>query len=325
MSTPFSLFDPNSPQVQAMIARNPNGFFASMINRNTPPANNLGGSNNAGGGVPGGLGVTPNPGFRGGLPPNMAGMQNYESKDQAGFMGSNNMPSFAAGGMMSEQGTAIRPGMPMPPSAGNGRTLPSARFKVEPQEPQLGAAGPVKMSSQQIEQEVNNFMKAQPQEVQKIQQVIVLAMQTGQLTPDELNQAVQLAKVALANPASYPQIRQFAIQNGLGTEQELPEEMDQGLLYALILAGKAMSQAGARADVPTSGNAMAGQGPAPTGPKGGILPEYSQGGETGSKAHVAKLHPREYVIPEKAVLYYGTKKFGDMIKAVEEAENEPNE
>lgn len=359
MSTPFSLFDPNSPQLQAYVARNPTGFFASIFgnqsrpsdpnigsnnggvaigsNGNTPttqvggPNMNPGGSNNADGfsGVPTGAPRA----FASDLPARHQadpGMYRY-SNAMVGQMGFRRNPgenhsvaqntgmtqeptSFAAGGMMTEDGGAMRPGQSMPPSAGTGRTLPSARFNVQPQEPQLGAAGPPKMSSQQIEQEVQNFMKAQPQEVQKIQQVITLAMQTGELTIDELNQAVQLAKVALANPASYPQIRQFAIQNGLGTEQDLPEEMDQGLLYALILAGKAMQQAGSRADVPTSGNAMAGQGPAPTGPKGGILPEYSKGGKTGSKAHIAKLHPREYVIPEEAVLFYGTDKFAKMIE-----------
>jgi len=228
------------------------------------------------------------------------------------------IPSFAAGGMMSERGRAVRPGMP--PSAGTGRTLPSARFKVDAQLPQngnmmssggpaLGAASPAPMNPAQIDQEAQRFVQQHTEEVQKIQEVIALAMQTGELTSDELNMAVQLAKTALARPESYPQVRQFAIQNGLGTEQDLPQELDQGLLYVLIVAGKSMQNG---APTGGKGNVMQGQGPSPT--KNSIVPEYSDGGETGDKAHIAKLHPREYVIPEDAVLFYGTDKFAKMIE-----------
>ncbi len=334
-----SLFDPNDPLASAYMARNPSSILAiaaqaaARISRNTTPNNDVGGSNNAPGGLTPtmasgpsnpmgrtGVGISSNPQgiYRRGSYNNP--MNNMpQISDPVGGNNStfgNSIVSFAEGGMMSEQGTAVRPGMP--PSAGTGRTLPSARFKVDAQPPEgpgmmpsggpaLGAASPAPMTPAQIEQEAQRFVQQHPQEVQKIQEIIALAMQTGELTSDELNMAVQLAKTALARPEAYPQVRQFAIQNGLGTEQDIPQEMDQGLLYVLIVAGKSLAP---------GGNAMQGQGPAPTQQTkpGSVVPEYSEGGPTGDKAHIAKLHAREYVIPEDAVLFYGTDKFAKMIE-----------
>lgn len=356
----MSIFNINNPLFAAYLQRNPNSFLSktagSLIRRdNSGSTSELNGSNNAGGVMPpsttpsiGANGFTPGPYARGvpsvggnefnpgpyargmspfGGPTNTT-MPQYPSTGSNNDMVGGSPVSFAEGGMMTDQGTAIRPnqGM-MPPSAGTGRTLPSARFKVEAQMPQganamppsgqpLGAAAPAPMDSAQIEQEAQRFVQQHPQEVQKIQEVIALAMQTGELTPEELNTAVQLAKTALARPESYPQIRAFAVQNGLATEQDIPQQMDQGLLYALIVAGKAM-QSGAPTN--NQGNAMQGQGPSPT--QHSVVPEYREGGMTGDKPHIAKLHAREYVIPEDTLIYHGKKHFD---KLVEQARTPPN-
>lgn len=346
-----SAFNDSNPLVAAFFSRNPVSILAQAAlaarfkkNANAPNPD-LAGSNNAG--------VNPTtaaqptmPTYRGmgmstarprypisnGIYQNgpmnspMNSMAQMGSNNESPMLGGSPV-SFAAGGMLTEEGTAVRPGMPMPPSAGTGRTLPSARFKVEAQPPQgpqpmgmagvegpqLGATGE-QLTPQEIEHEAEEFVKQHPEEVQKIQEVIALAMQTGELTPEELNTAVQLAKTALASPQSYPQIRQFAIKNGLGTEQDIPQQMDQGLLYVLIVAGKSMAP---------EGNAMQGQGPSPTQqPKpSSVVPEYSDGGMTGNKTHIAKLHPREYVIPEDALIYHGKKHFD---KLVEQARTPPD-
>lgn len=274
--------------MQALTQRNPTSIMAALAR----------GSNNAGGNFQ--PATTPN-GNRptGGNPFQQAGL-NMNAPTQQGFMG-NNMPSFAAGGMMSQGGAPIRPGQPIPRQG----------------EPQLGAAPSEPMAPQQIEQEAQRFMQSQPQQVQQIQAAITAAMQTGELTPDELNQAVQLAKVALANPNSYPQVRSFAIQNGLGTEADIPEQMDQGLLYALLVAGKAMQSAGNNG-MPAQGNAVMGQPPAPTEQKAGLLPSYAEGGMTGDRPHIAQVHADEYVVPREALMYHGKKHFD---KLVEQARN----
>lgn len=351
----MSIFDLTNPLISAYLQRNPNSFISrtagSLFRRDSSglTGSELNGSNNAGGSAPpnatspvGGNGFTPGPYARGSTPvggneftpgPYARGVSPFGGP-AAPLTGANNDTlggspvSFAEGGMMTDQGTAIRPnqGM-MPPSAGTGRTLPSARFKVEAQMPQgmnamppsgqpLGAANSAPIDNVQIEQEAQRFVQQRPQEVQKIQEVIALAMQTGELTPEELNTAVQLAKTALARPESYPQIRAFAIQNGLATEQDIPQQMDQGLLYALIVAGKAM-QSGAPTN--NQGNAMQGQGPSPT--QHSVVPEYKKGGMTGDKSHIAKLHAREYVIPEYALIYHGKKHFD---KLVEQARTPPD-
>lgn len=278
-------FDTTNPMVSSYLERTPNSMFAAAARTPTGQRQSnmvtpeVAGSNNAGG-----------------LSSSMA-----NSAQAAGGVRSfvnRNIVSFAAGGMVTPTGGAVRPGAGMIPS----------------DEPQLGAAGPPPMDNVQIEQEAQRFISAHPEEVSKIQQVIAYAMQTGELTLDELNMAVQLAKTALGNPASYPQIRQFAIKNGLGTEQDIPPQMDQGVLYALIVAGKAM-QSGS----PTQGNTPPTSGPAPQ--QSGMLPEYRDGGMTGDKAHIAKVHPREYIIPEDALIYHGKRHFD---KLVEQARTPPD-
>lgn len=320
-----SIFDTKDPLAAAYLARNPTSILgmaaaaAMRMKNQAQVSNNVAGSNNAGGLAPA---STPNSQSGFGMSRAPTGGFNFGGQSQGIYRSSNadnsmggTMPqisdpvgngsmfggsivSFAEGGMMAPSGAPIRPGDGMMPSGG----------------PALGAASPAPMNSAQIDQEAQRFVQQHPQEVQKIQEVIAVAMQMGELTSEELNMAVQLAKTALARPESYPQIRQFAIQNGLGTEQDIPQQMDQGLLYVLIVAGKSMQNS-----APPSGNAMQGQGPSPT--QNSVVPEYSDGGMTGDKPHIAKLHAREYVIPEDALIYHGKKHFD---KLVEQARTPPD-
>lgn len=285
-------FDTTNPMVSSYLDRTPNSMFAAPITR-TFTGKRINSTYNS-----------YNPELSGS---NNSGLANSITNSAATVVArrdmngttNNNIVSFAAGGMVMPGGGAVRPGAGMVPS----------------DQPQLGAASGPPMDNAQIDQEAQRFVSAHPEEVQKIQQVIAYAMQIGELTLEELNMAVQLAKTALGNPASYPQIRQFAIKNGLGTEQDIPSQMDQGVLYALIVAGKSM-QSGS----PAQGGTPQETGPAPK--QSGIVPEYSEGGMTGDKAHIAKLHPREYVIPEDALIYHGKKHFD---KLVEQARTPPDD
>lgn len=205
--------------------------------------------------------------------------------------------SFAEGGMVTPNGGAIRPGAPM----------------AAAEAPQLGASAPPSVDTTQIEQEAQRVLRANPELVKQVQGILAVAMESGELSMDELSMAIQLAKVALGNPAAYPQLRQFAIANGLGSEADIPQEMDKGFLFGLVVAGKALQ---ANPDTGSTNNNM--QGPKHTS----AVPEYRDGGMTGDKTHLAKLHPREYVIPEDALLYHGKKHFD---KLVEQARTPPNE
>ncbi len=330
MTGPFALYNPESPQVKAIMERNPNGVFAMMIKNawartGTAPTNNAVGSNNAGG-------LASNPtaipsqtrasfgrytGNSDGLMGPMINAvgsysrgRNSQFSFSGGDQGSNNnngmfssgsIASFAEGGMVTPQGGAIRPNAGMQP------------------EPQLGVDPSANLTPQMIDQEANNFIQQHPEEAQKIQALVALAIQTGELTSQELNTAIQLAKTALANPSSYPQVRQYAIKNGLGTEQDIPQQMDKGILYALIVTGKS-AQASAPQGAAPQGNAMQGQPPAPT-MENGVMPSYEKGGHTGDKGHLAKLHEHEYVIPKDALIYHGKKHFD---KLVEQARTPPD-
>ena len=100
-----------------------------------------------------------------------------------------------------------------------------------------------------------------PEQVAQIKQAVMQALQSGEMDPRELNMGVQLATAAARNPQLYPQLRQFAIQQGLAGEEDLPQQYDQGLVFAVLLAGKA-----AQSSIGGQGLAQAeGQPPQPPG------------------------------------------------------------
>ena len=167
------------------------------------------------------------------------------------------------------------------------------------------------MDSQMLDMQINQFASQHPQELAKIRQVIMSELQSGNLTPQELNQIVQLATVAAQNPSLYPQIRQFAIQQGIATEQDLPQQYDQGLVIVLLIATRAVQQdlGGSPADA----GAPAEAGPIPSMSKGGPTPSTKEG-----KGMLAELHPDEYVIPKEALMYHGKKTFDALVQKARE-------
>jgi hypothetical protein len=228
------------------------------------------------------------------------------------FPNATSIPSFAEGGLMTEQGTAVRPGQPMPtpmPQGAPAQNMP------------LGAATPKPMENTEIEANLNHLSR-NPEAMDKIRSAMVQAVNSGEVTPEELNMIVQLAKVAMGNPKSWAQIRQFAIQNGLATDAELPREYDQGLVYTLLAVGKALQQKPGNTPpvqgaVP--GDVTAQQPPSATQqPQAGNIPQYKNGGPTGDKAHLAVVHKNEYVIPEDALLFHGKKTFDNLIAKARE-------
>ena len=129
-------------------------------------------------------------------------------------------------------------------------------------------------------------------------------MQSGEITPDELNKMIQLARAALQQPALYPKIRAFAIQQGLGSEQDIPQQFDQGLLVAVIIAGQAL-QGGAQ----PGAQSAPGGAPMPSMKEGGPLPTKSNNKDGSIPINA---HEGEYVVPAEVVRHYGTKFFEDL-------------
>lgn len=199
-------------------------------------------------------------------------------------------PSYQEGGMIGPGGMPVRP-------AG-----------VTPQQAPT-------MASDQLESEIQRMMQQNPQAVQQIQQEIMSAMQTGELTPQELNMMVQLATLAAQNPQMYPQIRQFAIQQGIASEEDLGQEYDQGLVFTILLAARASQQQAQGGASPAMGQApqvpqAAMQPPVASMMSGGALPQKSQNAD-GSVPIIA--HEGEYVIPKEIVLQKGTDFFDKLI------------
>lgn len=204
-------------------------------------------------------------------------------------------PSYADGGMIGMGGQPEPMGM-APGMAGVS------------QQPEAGKP----MDSQMLEMQLNQFANQHPQQMAQIRQSIMQELQSGELTPQELNMIVQLATVASRNPEMYPNVRQFAIQQGIATEQDLPAQYDQGLVFVLLLAARAVQQ--------DLGGAPAPQQPAEAGP---VIPSMAKGGSVPgrgeSKPVIIEAHTGEYVVPKFAVDWYGKQKLDQMVQKAKEA------
>jgi len=216
------------------------------------------------------------------LPPNVQAA----GYAMGGEVGPGGMP---VGGAGAPPGAGMMPGQGQPPGG-----------------PGLGtqAQNEAPMDAQTMEMQLKRFMQEHPDEIAAIKVVIDEAIRRGELTPEELDQAVQLATVALQNPAMYPQIVQFAIQQGLVEEGDLDPEYNQGVVFSLLLAAKAAQQ----------------QAPQPGGNvqqvDGG---DYRAGGEIkvgiGPTADAVNINVSkgEFVIPAHVVREKGTDFFEKLI------------
>jgi len=136
-------------------------------------------------------------------------------------------------------------------------------------------------------------------------------MQTGELTQQELNTIVQLATVAAQNPEMYPYVRNFAIQQGIATEQDLPQQYDQGLVFVLLLAARAIQQDVGGQNMMQGGSpAMAGGQPIPSMARGGMTPDSKK--SDGSV--LINAHEGEYVIPANVVKMKGKEFFDSLVE-----------
>jgi len=140
--------------------------------------------------------------------------------------------------------------------------------------------------------------------------------------------AVQLAEVVLQNPDMYPQMRQFAIQRGLIPAEDIPEQYDQGLVIAIIIAAKAMKADVQLEDVqmnPEVGQVAPMQGAQMQQPMQ-QPPEMATGGLLQGASHanggvpikmkgggMIEAEGGEYIIPKHIVAQKGTEFFDKLI------------
>ena len=135
------------------------------------------------------------------LPPQIEALLNMGGPQQPM---TNSVPSYEVGGMVQPAGVQPMGAQPM------------------------GAqSGP--MNGQMMEMQINQMAAQNPEVVARIRAAIEAGLQAGELSMEELNMAIELAKTVLQNPEMYPQVRQFAIQKGLAEEGDLSVQYDEGI------------------------------------------------------------------------------------------------
>lgn len=239
-----------------------------------------------------------------GLSSGMTNMGSFVPSYQAGGMiGVGGMPEPMGG--MSEQMAGMA-SAPAPMTAG---------LAEQGQMPQGG------MTPQMMDMQVNQFATQHPQQVAQIRESIMEVLQTGELTQQELNTIVQLATVAAQNPEMYPYVRNFAIQNGIATDQDLPQEYDQGLVFVLLLAARAIQADIGGQNMMQGGTPAMAAGPDITSSQvsSGAIPSMAKGGMTpdSKKADGSVLinaHEGEYVIPKRVVEMKGKEFFDNLVE-----------
>jgi hypothetical protein len=229
-------------------------------------------------------------------------------------------PSFDDGdfGVLGQGVQGLPPGGPVlqPQFQQGGAVGAVPQQSLPPQAAGVNPAGNnTPIPAQQLDVEAQRAISRAPEKFLQIKQIIEKAVANGEITMEELNLAGQLATAAAQNPQLWPQLRQFAIQKGLAEENELPQEYDQGLVFTLILAVKAIQGGGpqAQGQPPQAvGGAPQMQGQAPVAGlrQGGAVPNSRN--RDGSVAITA--HDGEFVIPERVVREKGTDFFEKLIE-----------
>ena len=215
----------------------------------------------------------------------MGGLIGGAPQMQSGPMLSN----FAAGGMV---------GQPAGP-AGLAPPMQQGQAPAQPQQP---------MNPQMFHSQAADLLQQHPEIKQQIQQAVQQAMASGQLTMQEAQLGVQLCQAVVNNPALWPQLRAFAIQNGLATEDQIPQQYDQGLVMAILIAAKAVEN-------PDNGQGVQGRfatGGMIQGPGTGTSDSIPARTETGKEIRVSN---GEFIVPKHVVLAKGTDFFNKMIES----------
>ncbi len=206
------------------------------------------------------------------------------------------------------------------------------------------------MNPNMIDMQINQSAAQNPELIARVRAGIEAGLQSGEINMEDLNMAIELAKTVAQNPAMYPQVRQFVIQKGLATEEELPPEYDEAIVIALLIAAKAMAtdvefsdrpplqvgqpapiqdmkDGGQLKEVP-EGNSGLSKLPEDVRNRmgymqdGGVLkgPSHEQGGIPVKVAGVnaAEMEGGEYVIPKNVVKAKGTEFFDKMLANYED-------
>lgn len=185
----------------------------------------------------------------------------------------------------------------------------------------------------QMETQVNQLLRDPGVRNQIVARAQTL-MQTGQLTPQEVQTMGQIAQAAMYNPALYPQLRAFALQQGMSA---LPPSYDPSAVMKILAVAKALGggAGGAPGGMPGAAPGMEGQATPPgqvpptdqammTPPAGmrdgGMLhgPGHGRSDSIGtvneSTGEPVKVANGEYVIPAHVVKAKGREFFDNLLR-----------
>lgn len=236
--------------------------------------------------------------------------------------------SAANGGLATGTGFESPVGLSIPGYADGGPVMPNGPLLA------MGFAGGGQIagmgnpggdvSPDMINMRVNQMLR-NPQFTQMVQQQMQPLMQSGELTPQEVQVMGQIAEASLQNPKLYPQLRQFVAQQGM---TPLPPSFDPTVITKILAISRALAQAGGGMSQPGQATPP-GQIPPtdqaqmqnPTGmANGGLL----QGPGTGrsdsigtvneSTGQPVKVATGEYVIPEHVVRAKGRDFFDALLR-----------
>jgi len=221
---------------------------------------------------------------------------------------------FAAGGLIGQQQQPLLAYATGGPVGG-----PPAGLAPPPQQGPMGAPQQP-LDPKMAEAHIQDMLQRNPQLQQQIQAAVQQALSTGQLSEQEAQMAVQLAQACLNNPSLWPQLRQFAVKNGLAGPNDLPQEFDQGLILAILIAARAVMPGAAQpvgpgqgAVQPPGGGQQMGsfaQGGVIRGPGTGTSDSIPAVSNTGQPIRVSN---GEFIIPEHVVRAKGTEFFEKLI------------
>ena len=184
----------------------------------------------------------------------------------------------------------------------------------------------IPVNAQMLDANVQDVLRRNPQAAAQVKQAVDQAFASGEITAQQAHMVVQLAQAALNNPALWPQLRQWAIQNGLAQQNEIPQNYDQGLVVAILAAAKSYEHGGGQqagvapgqgVGIQKQGFATGGQIQGPGSGTSDSIPAVNA--STGQ--HI-KVSNGEFIIPEHVVRAKGTEFFESLINKYNPQEQE---
>jgi hypothetical protein len=234
------------------------------------------------------------------------------------------LPSYAQGGAIGPGGAPLPPMGDMPP--GQPGQMPGQMPGMGPdpgavvselsQRPAVQQWQGSPMDPTEMHGAIDTQLSQNPDAANQIKAALMSALQSGELTAQELNMGVQLIEAAVNNPSLYPQLRQFAVQQGIAGDEDLPQQYDRGFIMLLLTVAKSAQQV-MQGGANVQGGAAPPQSPDMGAPPMGQMQSMAGGGDVrGPRDGPVPImaHEGEYVVPKHVVGMKGREFFDKLVE-----------